>query len=108
MCELCPSTVAAERYRRESRASAVEPFLKIAPHKNSTRLLLFVSFSFVFFLVRTQPVTFCEKRKFVRFISFFSSFFLPSLIPALRPILMQSETRIEKAGFRSVIFPTGL
>ena len=24
------------------------------------------------------------------------------------PLLMQSETRIEKAGFRSVIFPTGL
>ena len=26
----------------------------------------------------------------------------------VRPLLMQSETRIEKAGFRSVIFPTGL
>ena len=26
----------------------------------------------------------------------------------IRPLLTQSETRIEKAGFRSVIFPTGL
>ena len=26
----------------------------------------------------------------------------------VRPLLMQSEARIEKAGFRLVIFPTGL
>ena len=28
--------------------------------------------------------------------------------PFVRPLIMLSETSIEKAGFRSVIFPTGL
>ena len=67
MCELCPSTVAAERYRRESRASAVEPFLKIAPHKNSTRLLLFVYFSFVFFSRQDSTCYFLRKTKVCSF-----------------------------------------
>ena len=70
MNELCLFIVAVERYRRESCAAAVESFRKVAPRKNSTRLLLFVSF-FPFFLVRTQPAVFCEKRKSVRFISFY-------------------------------------
>ena len=48
MCELCLSNVAVEGYRRESRAVPVESFRKVAPRKNSTRFLLFVSF-FSFF-----------------------------------------------------------
>ena len=47
VCELCVSTVAVERHRRESRAVAVESFRKIALRDNSTLFLTFI-FQFVF------------------------------------------------------------
>ena len=78
VCELCLSTVAVKRYRRESRAAAVESFRKLVPRNKSTLLLLYVSFCFLFFfLVWTIiPAVCCDKRTSVRFVSFSLVFFL--------------------------------
>ena len=40
-------------------------------------------FPFRFFLVRTQPAVFCEKKESVRFITFFAFVFFSPLRPAL-------------------------
>ena len=107
MCELCLFTVDVERYRRESRAEAVESFWEISPRTNSTLDFLFLFrfffcslFDLLFFTqkvksvplfrflssgpaLRTQPAVFYEKatkKKVVNFLLFFSSSG-PPLIP---------------------------
>ena len=82
MCELCLSTVAIERYRRESRAVAVESFEKLDRVKNRLGFFLFrFSFGFLFSL-ELNLLSFTKNESlFVLFC--FSRVFLPPLGPAL-------------------------